>query len=81
MESCGSVADVRFVELLHGIEVAELFFVVQNLWGDLKLYLVSFRETFCVDSLFSGRGWLHCCLFILVFVNVLSVELLSLVCI
>jgi hypothetical protein len=42
MLSCGSVADVRFVELLHGIEVAEMFLVVQNLWGDLYLYLLSF---------------------------------------
>jgi hypothetical protein len=42
MVSCGSVADVSFVELLHGIEVAESFFVVQNLWGNLDLYLIWF---------------------------------------
>jgi hypothetical protein len=52
---------------------------------DLDLYLdlslLSFRETFCVDSSFNGRGRLHCCLFILASVNVLSVELLSLLCI
>jgi hypothetical protein len=50
---------------------------VQNLRGNLDRCLLSFRDTFRVDSLFSGRGWLHCCLFILVFVNVLFVELLN----
>jgi hypothetical protein len=38
---------------------------------------VHLRETFRVDLLFSGRGRFHCCLFILVSVNVLSVELFS----
>jgi hypothetical protein len=42
MVSSGSFTDVWFVELLHDIEVAESFFVVQNLWGNLDLYLLSF---------------------------------------
>jgi hypothetical protein len=42
MVASGSLADVRFVELLHVTEVAEFFFVVQNLWGNLDLYLLLF---------------------------------------